>query len=72
MPKIAVDIQGKSYQVPEGITAVQALWYTGHELIKGIDDRKKSEKFHHREAREKIRAAREENGRGFTSPPTDG
>ena len=33
---ITVEIQGRSFQVPEAITAVQALWYTGHELIKGI------------------------------------
>jgi succinate dehydrogenase/fumarate reductase-like Fe-S protein len=33
---ITVEINGKASQVPEGITAVQALWYTGHELIKGI------------------------------------
>jgi Fe-S oxidoreductase len=33
---INIEIQGKSCQVPEGITVVQALWYTGHELVKGI------------------------------------
>jgi succinate dehydrogenase/fumarate reductase-like Fe-S protein len=33
---ITIEIQGRSYQVPEGITVVQALWYTGHEIIKGI------------------------------------
>jgi succinate dehydrogenase/fumarate reductase-like Fe-S protein len=33
---ITIEIQGRSYQVPEAITVVQALWYTGHEMIKGI------------------------------------
>lgn len=33
---ITVEINGKAYQIPEGITVVQALWHTGHELIKGI------------------------------------
>jgi len=33
---ITVEIQGKSYRVPEEITVVQALWYTGHEILKGI------------------------------------
>lgn len=33
---VTIEIQGKSCQVPGGITAIQALWYTGQELIKGI------------------------------------
>ena len=33
---ITVEIQGKIHQVLDGVTAIQALWNTGHELIKGI------------------------------------
>ncbi len=33
---VNIEIQGKSCQVPDGITVVQALWYAGHGLVKGI------------------------------------
>jgi succinate dehydrogenase/fumarate reductase-like Fe-S protein len=33
---ITVEIQGKFHHVLEGVTALQALWYTGHEMIRGI------------------------------------
>ncbi|MBI5411228.1 MAG: (2Fe-2S)-binding protein [Nitrospirae bacterium] len=33
---VTVEIAGKSYQVPEGITVIKALWYTGQEVIRGI------------------------------------
>jgi succinate dehydrogenase/fumarate reductase-like Fe-S protein len=36
MTMVTVEIGGKICQVPEGITAVQALWYSGHPLVKGI------------------------------------
>jgi ferredoxin len=26
---------GKSYRVPEGLTMIQAMWYTGHEVVRG-------------------------------------
>ena len=27
---------GKFYQVPEGLTMLQAMWHTGHELTRGV------------------------------------
>ena len=33
---VTVEIAGKLYQVPEGITVVKALWYTGQEVVRGI------------------------------------
>ena len=33
---VTVEIKEKPYQVPEGVTALQALWHTGHELLRGI------------------------------------
>lgn len=33
---VTVEIAGKTYQVPEGITVIKALWYTGQEVIRGI------------------------------------
>jgi heterodisulfide reductase subunit C len=33
---VTVEVMGKKYRVPEGITVIQALWYTGHEMIRGI------------------------------------
>jgi len=33
---VTVEINGKLCQVPEATTVIQALWYTGHELIRGI------------------------------------
>jgi succinate dehydrogenase/fumarate reductase-like Fe-S protein len=32
---VSVEIAGKTYQVPEGITVIKALWYTGQEVIRG-------------------------------------
>jgi len=34
--KVTVEIMGKRYAVPHGITLVQALWYTGHEITRGV------------------------------------
>src|SRR3569832_2459665 len=31
-----VEIMGKRYQVPQGITLIQAMWHTGHEVTRGI------------------------------------
>ena len=33
---IQVWINGKEWTVPEGLTLIQAMWYTGHEVIHGI------------------------------------
>jgi len=33
---IGVEIMGKPYRVPEGISVVQAYWHTGQEVIRGI------------------------------------
>ncbi|MBM4125120.1 MAG: 4Fe-4S ferredoxin [Nitrospira sp.] len=33
---VTVEIAGKTYQVPEGITVIKALWYTGQDQIRGI------------------------------------
>lgn len=33
---VTVEVMGKKHLVPEGITVIQALWYTGHEMIRGI------------------------------------
>jgi ferredoxin len=33
---VTVEIMGKKHQVPPGITVIQAMWYTGHELVRGI------------------------------------
>jgi len=33
---VTVEVMGKKYRVPAGITVIQALWYTGHEMIRGI------------------------------------
>ena len=32
---VNIEIAGKPYQVPEGITAIKALWYTGQEVVRG-------------------------------------
>ena len=34
-PMVMVEIAGKSFRVPAGITLMKALWYTGHEVIRG-------------------------------------
>ncbi len=33
---VTVEIMGRKYEVPQGITLVQAMWYTGHEMIREI------------------------------------
>ena len=35
-PKVGVEILGRTFQVPAGITAVDALWLTGHTLERGV------------------------------------
>jgi succinate dehydrogenase/fumarate reductase-like Fe-S protein len=32
---VTVEIAGKKYDVPEGITLMKALWYTGQEVVRG-------------------------------------
>ena len=32
---VTVEIAGKKYEVPEGITLMKALWYTGQEVVRG-------------------------------------
>ncbi len=34
-PTITVEIMGKTHQVPEGLTMLQAMWHAGHELTRG-------------------------------------
>ena len=33
---VSVEIAGKKYEVPEGITVIKALWYAGQEVVRGI------------------------------------
>ncbi|MFQ5598159.1 MAG: 2Fe-2S iron-sulfur cluster-binding protein [Nitrospiria bacterium] len=33
---IAVEIMGKKYRIPPGLTMLQAMWHTGHELVRGV------------------------------------
>jgi succinate dehydrogenase/fumarate reductase-like Fe-S protein len=33
---VNVEIMGKRYQVPSGITLIQAMWHVGHEITRGI------------------------------------
>lgn len=33
---VTVEIMGKKYQVPQGITLIQAMWHTGHQITRGI------------------------------------
>jgi ferredoxin len=33
---VSVEIMGKPQRVPQGITVLQAMWYAGHELIRGV------------------------------------
>ncbi len=33
---IAVEIMGKQYQVPDGMTVINTMWYTGHNIIRGV------------------------------------
>lgn len=32
---VSVEIMGKTYSVPEGLTMLQAMWYTGHDVVRG-------------------------------------
>src|SRR5207245_10836921 len=32
---VTVEIAGKKHEVPEGITVIKALWYSGQEVIRG-------------------------------------
>lgn len=32
---ITVEIMGRPYTVPEGLTMLRAMWYTGHDVIRG-------------------------------------
>ncbi|MBD0315635.1 MAG: (2Fe-2S)-binding protein [Nitrospiraceae bacterium] len=32
---VTIEISGKKYEVPEGITVIKALWYTGQEVVRG-------------------------------------
>ena len=32
---VTVEIAGKIHQVPAGITLMKALWYTGHDVVRG-------------------------------------
>src|SRR2546426_10394153 len=32
---VTVEIAGEKYEVPEGITVIKALWYSGQEVIRG-------------------------------------
>lgn len=32
---VSIEISGKKYDVPEGITVIKALWYTGQEVVRG-------------------------------------
>ncbi len=34
--QITIEVMGKFYQVPEGLTMLQAMWHTGHELTRGV------------------------------------
>ena len=33
---VSIEIAGKKYDVPEGITIIKALWYAGQEVVRGI------------------------------------
>ncbi|MDC4226198.1 MAG: 2Fe-2S iron-sulfur cluster-binding protein [Candidatus Manganitrophus sp.] len=33
---VTVEIMGKKYQVPQGITLIQAMFHTGHQITRGI------------------------------------
>ncbi|MDH4360668.1 MAG: 2Fe-2S iron-sulfur cluster-binding protein [Nitrospirota bacterium] len=33
---VTVEIEGKRFQVPAGITLIKALWYTGQDVIRGV------------------------------------
>lgn len=33
---VTIEISGKQYEVPEGITVIKAMWYAGQEVVRGI------------------------------------
>lgn len=33
---VTVEIMGKQYQVPDGMTVIGTMWYTGHNIIRGV------------------------------------
>ncbi|MDH5700844.1 MAG: (2Fe-2S)-binding protein, partial [Nitrospirota bacterium] len=33
---VTVEIEGKPFQVPAGITLIKALWYAGQDVIRGV------------------------------------
>ncbi len=33
---VSIDIMGKTYEVPDDLTILQALWYVGHKTIRGV------------------------------------
>jgi succinate dehydrogenase/fumarate reductase-like Fe-S protein len=33
---VSIEISGKTFQVPEGITVIKALWYTGQDVVRGV------------------------------------
>lgn len=33
--RISVEIMGRPYEVPAGLTMLRAMWYTGHDVIRG-------------------------------------
>lgn len=33
---VTVEIAGKRYEVPEGITVIKALWYAGQDVVRGV------------------------------------
>ncbi len=35
-PLIEVEIMGNKYQVPDGMTVIGTMWYTGHNIIRGV------------------------------------
>ncbi len=36
MGEVTVEINGRKFQIPEGITAIDAMWYTGHPIVHGV------------------------------------
>jgi hypothetical protein len=33
---VTIEIAGKKYEVPEGITVIKAMWYVGQEVVRGV------------------------------------
>ena len=34
---VTIEISGKKYEVPEGVTVVRAMWYAGQEVVRGVN-----------------------------------